>query len=166
MQVVIFSAATTVISEVTVGCCISMRKLTHVKIIKRRDTSNFSASTASSDKCQYVMVSWSFYDSVLADSCERNSMQKHLYLFHIEPIKRYVTICGGLRLSISVCECGYLSTDHNEETIGTVAHLTHQVMSVNMWYSDYLSFSVWLQIPVDSMQRRKNLNCSAFQFLS
>ena len=54
MQVVFFSAATTVISEVTVPFCISMRKLTSVKIIKRRDTSNCSASTASSDKCQYV----------------------------------------------------------------------------------------------------------------
>ena len=149
MQVVLFSAATTVISEVTVGFCISMRKLTHVRIIKRRDTSNYSASTASSDNCQYVMVSWSVYDCVAAYTCERNSMQKHLYLFSIEPIKRYVTICGGLRLSISVCGWGYLSTDHNEETIGSVAHLIHQVMSVNMWYSDYSSFSVWIHIPVD-----------------
>ena len=162
MQVVLFSAPTTVISEVTVAFCISMCKLTHVKIIKRRDTSNFSASIASSDKCHYVMVSWSFYDCVAAYTCESNSLHKNVYLLRIEPIKRYVTICGGLRLSISVCGCGYLSTDHNEETMGTVAHLSHQVMSVNMWYSDYFSFSVWIQIPVDSMQRRKNLNSSAF----
>ena len=86
MQVVFFSAATTVISEVTVPFCISMRKLTSVKIIKRRDTSNCSASTASSDKCQYVMVSWSVYDFVAAYTCERKSIQKHLYLFSIEPI--------------------------------------------------------------------------------
>ena len=98
MQVVLFSAPTTVISEVTVAFCISMHKLTHVKIIKRRDTSNFSASTISSDKCQYVMVSWSFYDCVATDSCERDSIQKHLYLFRIEPIKRYVTI--SLHLSV------------------------------------------------------------------
>ena len=36
-------------------------------------------------------------------------------MFSIEPIKRYVTICGGIRLCISVCACGYLSTDYNEE---------------------------------------------------
>ena len=120
-----------------------------VNIIKRRDTSNCSASTASSDKCQYVMVSWFVYDCVAADTCECNSIQKHLDVFSIEPIKRYVTICGSLRLCISVCGCGYLLTDHNEETIGTLAHLSHQVMSVNMWYSNYLSFSVWIHIPVD-----------------
>ena len=142
-----------------------MSKLTHVNIIKRRDTWNFSASTASSENCQYVMVCWSVYDCVAAYTCENNSIQKHLYLFSIEPIKRYVTISGGLHLCISVCGCGYLSTDHNEETIRTVVHLSHQVMSVNMWYSDYLSFSVWIHIPLDSMQRRNNHNCSAFQFL-
>ena len=56
MQVVFFSVATTVISEVTVAFCISMRKLMPVEIIKRRDTSKCSASTASSEKCQCVMV--------------------------------------------------------------------------------------------------------------
>ena len=149
MQVVFFSAATTVISEVTVSFCISMRKLTSVKIIKRRDTSNCSASTASSDKCKCVMVSRSVYDCVAAYTCECNSIQKHLYLLRIEPIKRYLTICGGLRLCISVCGYGYLSTGHNEETIGTLTHLSHQVMFVNMWYSDYLSFSVRIQIHAD-----------------
>ena len=87
------------------------------------------------------MVCWSVYHCVAAYTCERNSMQKHLYLFRIEPIKRYLTICGGLHLCISVCGCGYLSTEHNEETIGTLAHLSQQVMSVNMWYWDCLSFS-------------------------
>ena len=47
----------TVNSEVTVNFCISICKLTHVNIFERRDISNCSASTASSDKCQYVMVS-------------------------------------------------------------------------------------------------------------
>ena len=148
-----------------------MCRLTHVNIIKRTDTWNCSASTASSEKCQYVMVSWSFYNCVTTYSCERNSMQKHLYLFSIEPssdmwqyvmvfmfacqcvevdtcqqktmkkqsetlsnepMKCCVAICGGLFLSISVCGCRYLLTDHNEETIGTVVHLSHQEMSVNM----------------------------------
>ena len=46
MQVVFFSAAITVSSDITVAFCISMRKLMHVKIIERTETSNCSASTA------------------------------------------------------------------------------------------------------------------------
>ena len=149
MQVVFFTVATTVISEVTVGFCISMRKLTHVRIIKRRDTSNYSASTASSDNCQYVMVSWSVYYCGAAYTCERNSIQKHLYLFNIEPIKRYVTTCGGLHLSISVCGCGYLSTYHNEETIKNLQQLTHEVMCENMRLSFSFYFSVWMWVPAN-----------------
>ena len=159
MQVVFFSAATTVISEVTVSFCISMRKLTSVKIIKRRDTSNCSASTASSDKCQYVMVSWSVYDCVPAYTCERKSIQKHLYLFSIEPIKRYVTICGSIRLCISVCGCGYLSKENNEKTIRNVEQLTHAVMCGNMRWSFSFHLSVWMWIPIKRPQWRNNRNC-------
>ena len=50
------SAAITVSSEMNFAFFISICKLTHVNIIERRDISNCSASTASSDKCQYVMV--------------------------------------------------------------------------------------------------------------
>ena len=163
MQVVLLSAAITVISEVTVSFCISMRKLTHVKIIKRRDTSNFSASIASSDKCQYVMMSWSVYDSVAAYTCERNSMQKHLYLFRIEPIKRYVTICGSIRLCISVCGCGYLSKENNEKTIRNVEQLTHAVMCGNMQWSFSFHLSVWMWIPVKRPQWRNNRNCCSIK---
>ena len=152
MQVVFFSAATTVISEVTVSFCISMRKLTSVKIIKRRDTSNCSASTASSDNFEYVMVSWSVYDCVAAYTCQHNSIQKHLYLFRIEPIKRYMTICGSIRLCISVCGCGYLSKENNEKTIRNIEQLTHAVMCGNMRWSFSFHLSVWMWIHVKRPQ--------------
>ena len=74
LQTLSFSKVTTVSSDVAVSFCISMCRLTPVNIIKRRDTSNCSASTASSEKCQYVMVSWSVYDCVAAYTCERNSI--------------------------------------------------------------------------------------------
>ena len=61
-------------------------------------------------------------------------------------------MCGNMRWSffpISVCGCGYLLRDHNQETIGTVAQLSHQDMSVNMCYSDSSSLSVWIQIIIN-----------------
>ena len=106
-----------------------------VNIIKRRDTWNCSASTASSEKCQYVMVYLSVYDCVAAYTCERNSIQKHLYLFRIEPIKWYITICGSIRLCISVCGCGYLSKQNNEKIIRKLEQLAHAVMCGNMRWS-------------------------------
>ena len=129
-----------------------MHRLTIAKIIKRRDTSNCSASTASSEKCQYVMVSWSVYDCVAAYTCERNSIQKYLYLFSIEPINPYVTICGGLRLCISVCGGRYLSKENNEKTIRNVEQLTHAVMCGNMQWSFSFHLSVWMWIPVNRQQ--------------
>ena len=129
-----------------------MCRLTPVNIIKRRDTSNCSASTASSEKCQYVMVSWSVYDCVAAYTCEHNSIQKHLYLFSIEPINPYVTICGGLHFCISVCRGGYLSTENNEKTIRNVEQLTHAVMCGNMRWSFSFHLSVWMCIPVKRPQ--------------
>ena len=125
LHTVSFSKVTTVNSDIAVAFGISYCRLTPLNIIKTIDTLNCSASTASSENCQYVMVSWSVYDCVATYTCERNSIQKHLYLFTIEPIKRYVTICGGLCLSILVCGCGYLSTYHNEETIKNLQQLTH-----------------------------------------
>ena len=107
-------------------------RLTQVNIIKRRETPKCSASSASSDKCQYVMVYWSVYNCVAAYTCERKSIQKHLYLFSIEPIKPYVTICGGLHLCISVCGGVYLSKENNEKTIRNIEQLTHAVMCGNM----------------------------------
>ena len=92
------------------------------------------------------MVYWSVYDCVAAYTCECNLIQKHLYLFSIEPIKRYVTICGGLRLFISVCGGGYLSTENNEKTIRNVEQLTHAVMCGNMRWSFSFHLSVWMWI--------------------
>ena len=57
LQTLSFSKVTTVSSEVTVAFCINMCRLMPVNIIKRRDTWNCSASTASSENCQCVMVS-------------------------------------------------------------------------------------------------------------
>ena len=140
-----------------------MRKLTRVKIIKRRDTSNCSASSASSNKCQYVMVSWSFYDCVAAYKRECNWIQKHLYLFRIEPNKLYVTICGGLCLCISVCGGGYLSTENNEKKIRNVAQLSHAVMCGNMRWSFSFHLSGWMWIPVNRLQWRNNRNCCSLK---
>ena len=53
------SATITVSSEIAVAFCISICRLTPVNIIERRDTSNWLTSTASSEKCQCVMVYWS-----------------------------------------------------------------------------------------------------------
>ena len=131
---------------------ISMCILTHVNISKRRDILNCSASTASSDKCQYVMVSWSVYDCVATYTCECNLIHKHLYLFSIEPMKRYLTICGILCLCISVCGGGYLSTEYNEKTIRNVEQLTHAVMCGNMRWSFSFHLSVWMWIPVKRPQ--------------
>ena len=127
-------------------------RLTQVNIIKRRETPKCSASTASSEKCQCVMVYWFVYDCVAAYTCERKSIQKHLYLFSIEPIKRYVTICGSIRLCISVCGCGYLSKENNENTIRNVEQLTHAVMCGNMRWSFSFHLSVWMWIPVKRPQ--------------
>ena len=127
-------------------------RLTQVNIIKRRETPKCSASTASSEKCQCVMVYWSVYDCVAAYTCQRKSIQKHLYLFSIEPIKPYVTICGGLRLCISVCGGVYLSKENNEKTIRNVEQLTHAVMCGNMRWSFSFHLSVWMWITVKRPQ--------------
>ena len=132
-------------------------------IIKRRDTSNCSASTASSEKCQCVMVYWSVYDCVAAYTCERKSIQKHLYLFSIEPIKPNVTICGGLRLSISVCGGVYLSKEKNEQTIRNIEQLTHAVMCGNMRWPFSFHLSVWMWILVKRPQWRNNQNCCSLK---
>ena len=105
------------------------------------------------------MVSWSVYDCVAAYTCEYNLIQKHLYLFSIEPIKWYVTICGGLRLCISVCGGGCLSKEQNEKTIRNVEQLTHAVMCGNMRWSFSFHLSVWMWIPVNRPQWRNNQNC-------
>ena len=109
------------------------------------------------------MVSWSVYDCVATYTCERNSIQKHLYLFRIEPIKRYVTICGSIRLCISVCGCGYLSKENNEKTIRNVEQLTHTVMCGNMRWSFSFHLSVWMWIPVKRPQWRNNRNCCSIK---
>ena len=59
LETVSFSKVTTVSSDVAAAFCISYCRLTPLNIFKTRDTPNCSASTASSEKCQYVMVSWS-----------------------------------------------------------------------------------------------------------
>ena len=66
------SAAITVSSEVAVAFCISMCRLMHVNIIEKRDRLNWLTSTASSEKCQCVMVYWSVYECVAADTRQRN----------------------------------------------------------------------------------------------
>ena len=43
-----------------------------------------------------------------------------------------MTICGGLRLSISVCGGVYLSKENNKKTIRNVEELIHAVMCGNM----------------------------------
>ena len=55
------------------------------------------------------MVSWSFYDCVATYTCERNSIQKHLYLLRIEPIKRYqqyviVFIFASQSVEVDTCQ--------------------------------------------------------------
>ena len=79
------------------------------------------------------------------------------------PSNRYVTICGGLRLCISVCGGGYLSTEYNEKTIRNVEQLTHEVMCGNMWCFFSLHLSVWMWIPVNRPQWRNNRNCCALE---
>ena len=46
-----------------------------------------------------------------------------------------MTICGGLRLCISVCGGVYLSKENNEKTMRKVEQLTHAVMCGNMRWS-------------------------------
>ena len=72
-----------------------------------------------------------------------------------------MTICGGLRLCISVCGGGYLSKENNEKTMRNVDQLTHAVMCGNMRWSFSFHLSVWMWIPVNRPQWRNNRNfCS------
>ena len=77
------SGTITVSSEIAVAFGISICRLTPVNIIERRDRLNWLTSTASSEKCQCVMVYWSVYECVAADTRQRNSIQKHLDMFSI-----------------------------------------------------------------------------------
>ena len=69
---------------------------------------------------------------------ETNETVKH------QSSKRFLSICGSLYLSLSVCGSCRLWTDLNYETIRTVEHQIFQVISVSMWWSVSISFSVWI----------------------
>ena len=74
-----------------------------------------------------------------------------------------MTICGSIRLCISVCGHGYLSKENNEKTIRNVEQLTHSVMCGNMRCSFSFHLSVWMWIPVKRPQWRNNRNCCSIK---
>ena len=69
---------------------------------------------------------------------ETNGTVEHLI------INWFMSICGGLFLSLSVCGCWRLWTQFNLETIGTVEHQILQAMCLSMWWSNSFCFSVWI----------------------
>ena len=129
------SAAITVSSEIAVAFCISICRLTPVNIIERTDTSNCSASTASSENCQWVMVYWSVSRNIWTCSA-------------FNPSAVTPSVCDGVLVCIWMCGCGHRRTQLNSKKSGSVHHLTQQGMFVNMWWCCSFHFSVWMQIPV------------------
>ena len=79
----IISAAINASSEIAVAFCISICRVKPVSIIEKRDRLNWLTSTATSENCQWVMVYWSVYECVTADTRQRNSIEKHLDMFSI-----------------------------------------------------------------------------------
>ena len=72
--------------------------------------------------CQYVVVYLFLFQCVDTSSCEYILIKKQLEQFSIKAFKRFLSICGGLILSLSVCGSCRLWTEFNIETNGTVQH--------------------------------------------
>ena len=88
--------------------------------------------------CFSVWIHWVWTELNL----ETNGIVEHL------SIKRFLSICGSLILSLSVCGYCRLWTEFNQETIGTAEHQILQAISVRLWWFESFSFSVWIHLPV------------------
>ena len=64
--------------------------------------------------------------------------------------------CQYVGISLSVCRHVCLWTELNQETIRNVEYFILQVKSVNMWWSNYFSFSVWMLSPENRFKSRNN----------
>ena len=88
-------------------------------------------------------------------SSSAGSTNKHMELWIIQSINECLLICGGLILSLSVCEWWSLLTIL-KEAMGNIVHLIDQRISDSVWLFMSFSFSVWIHTPVNRVKWRKN----------
>ena len=113
----------------------SVNKRTHLPVnrIKWRNKWNSWVHHPSSEACQYVVVSFFLFQYVDTFACEQILMKKQLELLSIWSIKWGRSVCGNLVHSLSMCGCGCLWTEVNEETIATLEHLVYQRRAISPW---------------------------------
>ena len=64
-----------------------------------------------SDSSQYVVVCIFLFQCVDPVVCEQNLIKKQLKRLSIKSSNRYLSVCGGLFLSLSVC--GFIACEQN-----------------------------------------------------
>ena len=163
MQVVFFSVATTVISEVAVAFCISMQKLTHVKIFwKKRHTKMFSINCIKRQVsiCDGVLVCLSL--------CGRIYLWTQLNPETSVPVQHWTheAISDNMRWSSSL----HFSVWRWIPVNRTQLKNNQKCWAINPWSDVWqyvvvfsLHLSVWMSIPVNQPQWRNNWNTCALK---